>query len=181
MSDKIIASSYRALSWGIIMISVIVPAVVAVLFFSSGSVIRSQYDFSFLPKLNAMLNLSTFFILLLAYYFVKSGKYTAHRLSMLTAVFLSTLFLVSYLTYHATSEATHFGGQDTLRYVYFILLISHILLAAALLPFVLFTLIRALRGKFMLHKKIARITWPIWLYVCVSGVLVYIMISPYYA
>jgi len=173
-------SKIGIVSWVIIVLSIAVPGIVAILYFGSDTLISSNQDFSFLPRLNAALNLSTFFILILGRYFITTRRRAAHKLSMLSAVFLSTLFLVSYLTYHATTESTHYGGENMLRYVYYVLLISHIFLAATLLPFVLITLVRALRGDFVMHRKIAKITWLMWIYVCLSGVLVYLMISPYY-
>jgi len=90
------------------------------------------------------------------------------------------LFLVLYVLYHMTSDSTTYGGEGAIRYVYFFLLISHILLSIVVIPFVLVTYVRAISGKFKMHKKIARITFPLWLYVAVTGVIVYFMISPYY-
>ena len=99
---------------------------------------------------------------------------------MKTAILLSALFLVMYVAYHMTSDSTPYGGEGLLRYVYFFILITHIVLSITVIPFVLITYVRAITGRFKMHKKIARITFPIWLYVAVTGVIVYLMISPYY-
>ena len=99
---------------------------------------------------------------------------------MKTCIVLSVLFLVMYVAYHMTSDATPYGGEGALRYVYFFILISHIALSIGVIPFVLITYVRAITGNFPQHKKIARITFPLWLYVAITGVVVYLMISPYY-
>jgi putative membrane protein len=111
---------------------------------------------------------------------VKQKKYLLHKKMMITALVLSVLFLVSYITHHLVGGETKFGGEGTIKTVYLILLITHILLAAIILPFVLFTTYRALTGEFDKHKKIAKISFPIWLYVAITGPIVYLMISPYY-
>ena len=100
---------------------------------------------------------------------------------MKVCIGLSALFLVMYVAYHITNEPTSYGGEGIIRYIYFFVLISHILLSICVIPFVLFTFARALTGRFQRHKDLARYTYPIWLYVAVTGVVVYIMISPYYA
>ena len=99
---------------------------------------------------------------------------------MLTAFALSALFLISYVIYHSLAEETHFGGEGVIRYIYFFILITHIILAAAIVPLVLITLVRGLSNKFDKHRKIARWTFPLWLYVAVTGVVVYLMLRPYY-
>jgi putative membrane protein len=99
---------------------------------------------------------------------------------MKTCIFLSASFLVMYIIYHVTSEATPYGGQGVIRYFYFFILITHILLSVAVIPFVLFTYVRAWRGNFEKHRALAKFTYPLWLYVAVTGVVVYLMISPYY-
>src|SRR5690554_1799713 len=99
---------------------------------------------------------------------------------MKTAISFSVMFLALYVVYHITSESTKYGGEGFLKYVYFFILISHILLSIVVIPFVLITYVRAISGQFYKHRKIARITYPLWLYVAVSGVIVYLMISPYY-
>lgn len=99
---------------------------------------------------------------------------------MLLAMGLSVLFLLSYVVHHLLAGDTKFGGEGTIRYVYFLILITHIILAAVILPFILFTAYRAMIGEYNVHKKIARITWPIWFYVSVTGPIIYLLISPYY-
>ena len=99
---------------------------------------------------------------------------------MKTCIVLSVLFLVMYVAYHMTSDSTTYGGQGMMRYVYYFILITHILLSITVIPFVLITYVRAISGNFKKHKKIARITFPLWLYVAITGVIVYVMISPYY-
>src|SRR5690606_19149516 len=119
-------------------------------------------------------------LLIAALVAVKNKRYFLHRRLMLTAMALSVLFLMSYVCHHLFAGDTKFGGEGTIRYVYFFILITHILLAAIILPFILFTSYRAMIAEWPRHRKLARITWPIWLYVSVSGVLVYLFISPYY-
>jgi putative membrane protein len=111
---------------------------------------------------------------------VKSKKYLLHKRIMITAIILSCLFLVSYICHHLFTDETKFGGQGPIRYVYYFILGTHIILAAIILPFILFTAYRSMIGEFARHSKLAKITWPIWFYVAVTGVVVYFMISPYY-
>lgn len=138
------------------------------------------FDPRIFAKINAVINSAVSICLILGLVFVKNRNYEKHRNAMLTAMVLSFFFLLSYIAHHLLTGDTHFGGEGLIRYIYFPLLISHIILAAVILPFILFTTYRALTADFMAHKKIARITFPIWLYVSISGVLVYLMISPYY-
>ena len=111
---------------------------------------------------------------------IKNKKIKLHSLLMKFAIALSLVFLLMYVAYHMTSESTPFGGEGTIRYIYFTILISHILLSITVIPFVLVTYVRAITNDIQAHKKIAKITFPLWLYVAVTGVIVYIMISPYY-
>jgi len=161
----------------IIIISVIIPVVVAILFFMPKI---SGFEIDFLPKVNATLNGTVFFTLIFAIRAIKNGNKRLHTNLILTSLVFSTLFLGSYVLHHSTHDSVHFGGEGFVKYIYFFVLLSHILLSAIVLPLVLITLSRALKEKFDLHKKIAKITFPIWLYVSASGVLVYILISPYY-
>ena len=131
---------------------------------------------SFLPGLNAALNSASAVLLVTGYFFIRSGKVTAHKRCMLSAFTTSTLFLISYLTYHFQVGSVPFKGQGWLRALYFTILISHTILAAAIVPLVLITLVRALKGNFDRHKRIARWTLPLWLYVSVTGVIVYGML-----
>ena len=161
----------------IIALSVIIPLAVAVLF----GVKVEGYDLTFLPPIYASINGLTAIVLILAVVAIKNGKRLLHERLMKTCLILSATFLVMYVAYHMTSESTSFGGEGAIRYVYFFILITHILLSIAIIPMVLFTYVRALSEQFDRHKKLARITFPIWLYVAITGVVVYLMISPYYA
>lgn len=169
----------RAVSRTIFIISVAVPALVAVLFFTPA--LKLQIDVSFLPKLNACINSLVSVLLITGFYFIRKRNIPAHRFCMLSAFSLSALFLISYVVYHSAAEDTKYGGEGSIRYVYFFILITHILLATIILPFILITVSRALTERFDKHRKIARITFPLWLYVSITGVIVYLMISPYYA
>lgn len=131
---------------------------------------------SFLPGLNAALNSASALLLVSGYLFIRSKKINAHKLCMLSAFTTSTLFLISYLTYHYQVGSVPFQGEGWIRFVYFAVLISHTILAAAIVPLVLVTLIRALKGNFERHRRIARWTLPLWLYVSITGVLVYWML-----
>lgn len=162
----------------IVVLSVLIPLVVAVLF---GMPKIKGYDTSFLPPIYATLNGLTAIMLMAAVIAIKSGKRKTHELLINLCLVLSVAFLVMYVAYHITSEATPFGGQGFIRYVYFFILITHILLSICVIPFVLFTYVRAWTGNFERHKKLAKVTFPLWLYVAVTGVIVYLMISPYYA
>lgn len=160
----------------IIAVSIAVPVVVALLFMVS----IEGYDTSFLPPIYATMNGLTAVFLVAALVAIKNKKVELHKKLTTSAIAFSLLFLLMYVVYHSTSESTPYGGEGWIRSVYFFLLISHILLSIVVIPFVLFTYVRALSGNFERHKKLARITFPIWLYVAVTGVLVYLMISPYY-
>jgi putative membrane protein len=134
----------------------------------------------FLPALNATINGLVSVLLVIGVMLIKNGKRKAHQAAMTSSIALSALFLVSYVLYHTTHESTAFGGEGVIRYVYFFILLTHIVLAIVIVPLVLISFSRALSEQFDKHKKIARITFPIWLYVSVTGVIVYFMISPYY-
>lgn len=133
-------------------------------------------DLEALPTVNALLNTTSALLLAAGYSMVRRGRIQAHRVCMLTACGTSALFLVSYLVYHANVGSVAFTGQGVVRPIYFTILISHVILAAAILPMVVVTLYRALRGQFERHRKIARWTLPVWLYVSVTGVVVYVML-----
>ena len=165
----------------IVVVSILIPVVVALLF----SVKLKDFGFdveplSFLPPIYATINGITAVVLVAAVLAIKNGKRKLHEQLMTTAIALSVAFLVMYVAYHMTSDSTKFGGEGMIRNVYFFILISHILLSIAVIPLVLVTYVRALAERFDKHKKIAKITFPIWLYVAVTGVVVYLMISPYY-
>jgi putative membrane protein len=163
--------------------AVVIPAAVALLFLIppvenlSDEVKASLY---LLPKLNAYFNGTAFLCLIGAFIAIKNKNIKVHRAFTTTALVLSMLFLVSYVAFHLTTESTKFGGEGWIRTVYFIILISHILLSTGIIPLVLFTYVRGLGMQVEKHRKIAKITWPIWLYVTATGVIVYWMISPYY-
>ncbi len=161
---------------GIIALSIIIPLAVAALF----GVKVDGYDFSFLPPIYAAINGITAVLLIMAVVAIKNNKRLLHERLMKGCIGLSALFLTLYIAYHITSESTSFGGEGNIKYVYFFILITHILLSIAVIPLVLFTFVRALSEQFDKHKKLAKITFPIWLYVAVTGVVVYFMISPYY-
>lgn len=161
----------------IIALSVLIPVAVAALF---GMPKIKGYDTSFLPPIYATINGFTALLLVAAVIAIKKGKQRLHEKLMKVCIGLSALFLLLYLLYHVTSESTAFGGEGPVRYIYFFILITHILLSIGVIPLVLFTFVRALRGDFRRHRKLARYTFPVWLYVAVTGVIVYLMISPYY-
>jgi putative membrane protein len=151
---------------------------VALLF---GVKIPNVEPLSFLPPVYASVNGLTAIILVIAVWAIKNGKRDLHQNLMTTAIGLSLIFLLMYVAYHMTSDSTSYGGQGFVKYFYYFILISHIFLSVAIIPLVLKTYARAYLKKFESHRKLARITFPIWLYVAVTGVLVYLMISPYYA
>ena len=142
--------------------------------------VQLGFDEHIFAKINAAINSTVSVLLLLGLIAVKSKKYLLHKRIMITAIILSCLFLVSYICHHLFTGETKFGGEGTIRYIYYFILGTHIILAAIILPFILFTAYRSMIGEFARHKKLARITWPIWFYVAVTGVVVYFMISPYY-
>lgn len=166
---------------GIIAVSIIVPLIVGLLF--GVNLRKLGYDvkpLTFLPPIYATINGITAIVLVSAVVAVKNGKRKLHENLMKLAIFLSIAFLGMYVAYHMTSDSTKFGGEGIIRYFYFFILISHICLSIIIIPFVLITYVRALAQNFDRHKKIARIAFPLWLYVAVTGVIVYLMISPYY-
>jgi len=132
--------------------------------------------FSYLPSVNAGFNSASALLLLCGYFFIRRKRIVVHRLCMLSACIASTLFLISYLIYHYSVGSVPFKGEGWIRPIYFSILISHVILAAAIVPLALITLVRALKGNFERHKRIARWTLPIWLYVSVTGVIVYWML-----
>jgi len=175
----------------IIAVSIVIPIAVAALF----GIKIEGVDFSFLPPIYASINGITAVLLLLALYFIKNGKVQRHQKTIQVALGLSVLFLLCYVAYHMTSDSTLYGDLDAngklddieLKYVkssrlaYIILLLSHITLSVAVIPVVLFTYLHAWEGNYQKHKKWAKFAFPIWLYVAVTGVVVYLMISPYYS
>lgn len=161
----------------IIAVSIIIPVVVAALF----SVKIPGYDFSMLPPIYAAINGLTAILLTSAVIAIKNKNRILHERLMKTCMLLSAVFLVLYIAYHITSDSTPYGGEGTIRYVYFFILVTHIILSIVVVPLVLFTYLRAWRGDFVKHRALAKFTFPVWLYVAVTGVIVYWMISPYYS
>ncbi|RUT70900.1 DUF420 domain-containing protein [Flavobacterium cupreum] len=165
----------------IIAVSIVIPLVVAILFGVKLKDLGIQVEpLSFLPPIYATTNGITAVVLVWAVLAIKNGKRKLHERLMTFAIALSVAFLVMYVAYHMTSDSTKFGGEGVIRYVYFFILITHILLSIAIIPLVLISYVRALSESFDRHKKIAKITFPLWLYVAITGVVVYLMISPYY-
>lgn len=160
----------------IIALSIIIPLAVAILF----KVKIEGFDFSFLPPIYASINGVTSILLLLALIAIKNGNRRVHETIMKVCIAFSAAFLVMYVAYHMTSDPTAFGGDGFVKYVYYFILITHIILSIAVIPLVMFTFVRALSQNFDRHRKLAKITFPIWLYVAITGVVVYLMISPYY-
>jgi putative membrane protein len=178
MEDKSIEKRFNTF---IIVVSILIPVVVAILF----GVKLKEFGYnveplSFLPPIYATINGVTAVVLVAAVLSIKDGRVALHKRLMTIAISLSIVFLVMYVAYHMTSESTKFGGEGIIRPIYYFILISHILLSVAVIPLVLISYVRALSERFDAHKKIAKITFPIWLYVAVTGVIVYLMISPYY-
>jgi putative membrane protein len=175
-------------------LSIAIPLVVALLLYIPQTGNLGAVDVSFLPVLNATLNSATAICLIIGYVLTKQGKYYAHRSMMLSAFTLSSIFLVSYVIYHFQAASTKFGDLDhnglvdaielakvgSMRTIYFVLLLSHIVLAACIVPLVLLSIYFGLTRQFDKHKKVSKFTFPLWLYVAITGVVVYLLISPYY-
>lgn len=178
MKDQNLEQRYK--KW-IILLSVAIPVVVVLLF----SVNLKRMGFaveplSFLPPIYATINGFTAVLLVSAVIAIKNGNRRLHENLMKGAIGCSILFLAMYVAYHMTSDSTKFGGEGTIMYVYYFILVTHIILSVVIIPLVLITYVRALAQVFDRHKKIAKITFPLWLYVAITGVVVYLMISPYY-
>ena len=165
---------YNRIIWGL---SIIIPIAVAALFLIR---IPGIERMGFLPPIYATINALTAVILIISVIQIKKGNRKNHEFLMKTAILLSLLFLLLYIAYHMTSDSTKYGGDGIVKYLYYFILITHIMLSITVIPFVLITYVRAITGKFEKHKAIARITFPLWLYVAITGVIVYVMISPYY-
>ena len=161
----------------ITVVSIVVPIFVAALF---GVKIPNVEPLSFLPPIYASLNGLTAIVLIIAVRAIKNGKRELHQKLMTLCIGLSLLFLLMYVAYHMTSDSTAYGGDGVVKYIYYFILITHIILSIGVIPLVLVTYARGYLKKFDQHRKLAKFTFPIWLYVAVSGVVVYLMISPYY-
>lgn len=182
MSTEVNLQNEKKYNKLIIALSVIIPLAVAALF--GVNLRKLGFDvqpLTFLPPIYASINAITAILLLVSLWAIKNQKRVLHEILNKTAIGCSVLFLVMYVAYHMTSDSTPYGGEGFVRYVYFFILITHIALSIVVIPFVLVTYVRAITNNFERHKKIAKITFPIWLYVAVTGVIVYVMISPYYA
>ncbi|MDG1250512.1 MAG: DUF420 domain-containing protein [Flavobacteriaceae bacterium] len=166
---------YKIWVW---ILSVAIPVVVATLFLIK---IPNVNSLTFLPPIYASINAITAIVLTFAYLAIKNKNVLIHERLMKIAIGLSVIFLVMYVAYHMTSDPTPYGGTGILRSTYYFILISHILLSIGIIPLVLVTYVRAISNLFEEHKKIARYTFPIWMYIAVTGVIIYLMISPYYA
>jgi len=160
------------------IVSIAVPLVVAILF---GVKIPDVEPLRFLPPIYAGINGLTAVLLIVSLIAIKNKKIKLHQQINNICIGLSLVFLLMYIAYHMTSESTPFGGEGSIRYVYFFILISHIALSIIVIPLVLRTYAKAYLKQYEAHRKLAKITFPIWLYVAITGVVVYLMISPYYA
>ena len=189
---------YDILIW---VVSIFVPVVVALLLFTKWDYDQLVFDMripnydpvilmdnlptakplTFLPPIYATINGLTAVLLVIAVYYIKNGKRKIHENLIKVCIALSLSFLVMYIAYHITTDPTPFGGSGLVSYIYFFILITHILLSIVVIPMVLVSYSRAFQSKFASHKKIAKVTFPVWLYVAVTGVIVYLMISPYYS
>jgi len=178
MGNNELEKKYNIWIW---ILSIAIPVVVAILF--TVNLQKLGYDvkpLSFLPPIYATINGITAILLFIAVAAVKRGNLNLHEKLIKVCIACSVAFLAMYVAYHMTSIETKFGGVGYIRYVYFFILITHILLSIIIIPFVLITFVCGISGSYQRHKKIARITYPMWLYVAVTGVIVYFMISPYY-
>ena len=195
METNSLAKNNNIYLWIIGILSLLIPVLVAVLFYMPrvGGVI-GNFDASFLPHLNAVLNTATSICLILGFVFIRSNKQRYHITAMITAFALSSLFLISYVAYHSQGLETKFGDVDhnnlvdaaekakvgAIRFFYYFILLTHIALATIVVPFVLLAIYFGVSKQNQKHKRIVKWTFPIWLYVAITGVLVYLMISPYY-
>lgn len=178
MSNLAQEKKYKKIITGL---SIIIPIAVAALF---GVNLRklgfNVAPLTFLPPIYATINGITAVILIAAVVAIKKGNKKLHEQLNTFAIGCSLFFLLLYIGYHMTSDSTKFGGEGTIKYIYYFILFTHIILSIIIIPFVLTTFMRAKLGNFPQHKKIAKITFPMWLYVAITGVVVYLMISPYY-
>lgn len=178
METKTIEQKYNIWIW---ILSIAIPVVVAVLF----SVKLKDFGFdvtplTFLPPIYATINGITAILLIFGVIAIKNGNRKLHENLMKSAIACSVVFLAMYVAYHMTADSTKFGGEGTIKYVYYFILLTHISLSIVVIPLVLISYVRALAQRFDKHKQITKFTFPIWLYVAITGVIVYLMISPYY-
>jgi len=180
-TNKVVAPQGEKKIFGwIVAISIAVPIVVAILLFMPEKLALGQDWVFFLPHLNAVINSAASVALIFGLYFIKKGQVSYHQASMTVAFGLGAVFLVSYVIYHASAPSTTFGGEGLVKTIYYIILITHIILAAVALFPILLAYYFGMTGKYVRHRKVVRYAYPIWLYVTITGVVVYLMISPYY-
>jgi putative membrane protein len=178
MNDKIISKLITGVSVFVLIVVVILQSNVLNVFPDKSTIPSWVF---FLPKFNAIVNGTCSFLLVLSLYFIKRKDIKTHKLLNILTFILSSLFLVSYIIFHATGIKTTYGGEGFIRSIYYFILITHIILAAVVLPLVLFSFQKGIQMQVEAHKKLVRWTFPIWLYVTVTGVIVFLMISPYYS
>jgi putative membrane protein len=179
MSNLAQERKYRKI---ITALSIVIPIAVAALFLVNLRDLGFNVEpLTFLPPIYASINGLTAIVLIAAVIAIKKGNKKLHEQLNTFAIICSLAFLLMYIVYHMTSDSTKFGGEGGIKFVYYFILITHVILSIVVIPFVLTTYMRAKLGNFPQHKKIAKITFPLWLYVAITGVVVYLMISPYYA
>jgi len=178
MNDKLIFRIVWTISAIVLLVIILLQAHLVNLF-PNHDVLPKWVQF--LPTLNASINGTCTILLLISYYFIRQKKIRIHKVLNITAFILSSIFLVSYLIFHSAGLETKFGGEGTIRYVYFFILITHIILAAVVLPLILLSFYHGMKMHVEKHRKLVRWSFPIWLYVTITGVVVYLMISPYYS
>jgi len=171
------ARNYKPLIW---ILTVAIISLIAIAFYVPNITALNGYNFSYLPRINAILNIFTFTFLILSFLSIKRKNISLHRNFVFAALTTTGLFLFTYLLYHYSTPPTKYCGEGALKDIYYFLLITHILLAILIVPLALITISRGLNMEVALHKKITRWTLPIWLYVSLTGVIVYLMIAPYY-
>ncbi|WP_240375070.1 DUF420 domain-containing protein [Bacillus piscicola] len=166
--------------WIAVIVTIVVNGLITYLIFAEGFSGDVHFDLTILPMMNAIFNSFTTVFLLMALFFILRKNITMHRRFIYGAFTSTFLFLITYLTYHYLAESTSYGGSGILAGIYYFILITHIVLAAVIVPLAILTFLRGFKNQVRKHRKIARWTMPLWLYVSITGVLVYVMISPYY-
>jgi putative membrane protein len=169
--------NYKPLIW---ILAVAIISLIAIAFCVPNIAALKGYNFSYLPLVNAILNSLTFIFLILSFFAIKRKNIQLHRNFVFSALATTGMFLITYLLYHYSTQSTKYGGEGALKYIYYFLLITHIILAIIIVPLALISIGRGLNMEVALHKKITRWSLPIWLYVSLTGVIVYCMIAPYY-
>ncbi|AXF55503.1 DUF420 domain-containing protein [Salicibibacter kimchii] len=165
----------------VVTLTIVINGLIAIVFFMDGAASSAPFDVTLLPMLNAIYNSFTTVFLLAALYAILRKNVQAHRRFIYAALTTTALFLVTYLTHHALAESTTYGGDGILAGIYYFILLTHIPLAAAIVPLALLSVLWGYTNQLRKHRKIVRWTMPLWLYVSITGVLIYILISPYYA